>query len=241
METLYVLPDRTIYPVISDLAQKFRCVPVEPHEVSGLTGAVLASPRAVEAMVQLRAKRARLIFVVVADETQLAAMRPEVVNATHAFVSPSAPTVVVRRAVEVALAAVRELEETDHRIARLGEQTRVTHELNRIGVALSSERNTETLLELVVSASRELTRSDAASLYLVEGPDGGERTMRFRFAQNQSIQAPFKEFTMPVSERSIAGFVAITGEPLVLDDVYDLPPGSPFEFNSAFDTMLSRC
>lgn len=237
METLYVLPDRSIEPVITDLASKFTCVPVGPGEIASLTGAVLASPRALDTVLMMRAKHRRLIFVVVATETEQGAMKPEIVEAAHAFVSPTAPAVVVRRAVEVALSAVRELEANDRAIEALEAQSRVMHELNHIGVALSSERNTETLLELVVSASREITRSDAASLYLVEGTEKTGRRLRFRFAQNQSVRASFEEFTMPVSEQSIAGFVAVTGEPLVLDDVYDLPPGVPFEFNRAFDTM----
>ena len=40
--------------------------------------------------------------------------------------------------------------------------------LNKIGVALSTERNTDALLELILSKSREITSADAGSLYLVE-------------------------------------------------------------------------
>ena len=42
------------------------------------------------------------------------------------------------------------------------------HELNKIGVALSAERDINKLLELILAKSREITAADAGSLYLVE-------------------------------------------------------------------------
>ncbi len=41
-------------------------------------------------------------------------------------------------------------------------------ELNNIGAALSAERDTNKLFELILQKSREITRSDAGSLYLVD-------------------------------------------------------------------------
>jgi HD-GYP domain-containing protein (c-di-GMP phosphodiesterase class II) len=40
---------------------------------------------------------------------------------------------------------------------------------------------------------------------------------------------------MPIDRRSIAGCVADTGEVLHLEDVYELPPDSPFQFNRRWD------
>ena len=41
--------------------------------------------------------------------------------------------------------------------------------------------------------------------------------------------------TLPVDNHSLAGYVALTGKPLMIDDVYHLPAGMPFTFNDAFD------
>ncbi|MBI2957179.1 MAG: GAF domain-containing protein [Acidobacteria bacterium] len=108
-------------------------------------------------------------------------------------------------------------------------------ELNRIGVALSAERDTQKLLELILRASRQITRADAGSLYLVEEVSETEKRLRFKLTQNDSIEVGFTEFTMAIDRRSIAGYVADTGEVLHLEDAYELPPEAPFGFNRRFD------
>ncbi|MDT8368424.1 MAG: HD domain-containing phosphohydrolase [Longimicrobiales bacterium] len=113
-------------------------------------------------------------------------------------------------------------------------------ELNKIGMALMSERDPERLLGMILTQARRLTSSDAGSLYLVEANDrdagGGEPCLHFLRAQNDSIpDLPDPNFTLPISETSIAGFVASTAETLVIDDVYDLPVDTPYAFNPSFD------
>jgi len=122
-------------------------------------------------------------------------------------------------------AAERTCELLQHQIA----------ELNRIGIALSAERDTQKLLELILRASREITSADAGSLYLVEEVAETEKRLRFKLTQNDSIEVGFTEFTMPINRRSIAGYVADTGEVLHLEDAYEIPPESPFGFNRRFD------
>ena len=97
-------------------------------------------------------------------------------------------------------------------------------ELNQIGIALSTQRDTESLLDLILRKSREITTSDAGSLYLVEETEQGEKRLRFKLTQNDSLKVPFAEFTMPINASSIAGYVALTGESLHLEDVYQIPP-----------------
>jgi HD-GYP domain-containing protein (c-di-GMP phosphodiesterase class II) len=112
-------------------------------------------------------------------------------------------------------------------------------ELNKIGVALSAEREINKLLELILSKSREITAADAGSLYLVErakpGDGNGDR-LRFKLPQNDSVPvADFEEYTIPLDETSIAGYVALTGEPVNVDDAYCLPEGSPYRISRAWD------
>ncbi len=110
------------------------------------------------------------------------------------------------------------------------------HELNRVGMALMSERDPDRLLDLILSRARALTESDAGSLYLkVEGEDGAQR-LHFRLAQNDTLpDLPTPDFTLPIDRSSLAGYAASTGEPLVLDDAYRIPEDRSYSFNTAFD------
>jgi HD-GYP domain-containing protein (c-di-GMP phosphodiesterase class II) len=113
--------------------------------------------------------------------------------------------------------------------------TRQLEELNRIGAALSAERDMNRLLELILKKAREITGSDAGSLYIVEKSDEENRHLRFTYAQNDSVSWPFRESVLELSERSIAGSVALTGRAINLADVYSLLPSSPYSFNRGFD------
>ncbi len=118
--------------------------------------------------------------------------------------------------------------------ARLFESEERISALNRIGIALSAERDIEKLLEKILTESRRFSRSEAGSLYLLEDDAGGRR-LRFKLAQNDAVEFRFVERTVPVDETSLAGYVALRGEPLVLTDAYALPPGVPYRHNDLFD------
>ncbi|HWP77765.1 MAG TPA: HD domain-containing phosphohydrolase [Methylomirabilota bacterium] len=128
----------------------------------------------------------------------------------------------------------------DHARARREADTtrREMEQLNQIGVSLSAERDTDALLTLILSKAREITRSDAGSVYLVEESPDGPARLRFKLAQNDSVLVPFTEFTLPIDAASVAGHVALTSSILQLDDAYVLPPGSPFKINREFDERV---
>jgi HD-GYP domain-containing protein (c-di-GMP phosphodiesterase class II) len=115
-------------------------------------------------------------------------------------------------------------------------RTKELGELTRIGMALSTERDLNTLLEMILSQARALTDADAGSLYLVETAEDGTKRLRFKLAQNRSRpEIPFVDFTIPISKASIAGYVASTSAPLVLDDAYELPPNVEYSINRSID------
>jgi len=128
----------------------------------------------------------------------------------------------------------------DHALARreAAANRRELHELNQIGVSLSAERDTDALLTLILSKAREITQSDAGSIYVVEDAADGTARLRFKLAQNDSVRVPFTEFTLPIDDASVAGHVALTGEVLQLDDAYVLPAGSRFRINRDFDERV---
>src|SRR5947199_8279724 len=55
-------------------------------------------------------------------------------------------------------------------------------------------------------------------------------------AQIDSIDVgSFEEKILPITRKSLAGYVAMTGETLVIDDAYNLPPDAEYSINTSFD------
>jgi HD-GYP domain-containing protein (c-di-GMP phosphodiesterase class II) len=118
------------------------------------------------------------------------------------------------------------------------ERHRQLRELTNVGVALSTERDLLTLLEMILSQSRRITTSDAGSLYLIERGEHGESdgVLRFKLSQNHTLpNLPLTELAVPIDHTSLAGYAAATGEPLVIADVYLLPDDVPYKQNRSFD------
>lgn len=113
-------------------------------------------------------------------------------------------------------------------------------EFIEIARAMANEREIDKLLALILEKSRFITSADAGSIYVVEGddPEIARRTLHFKFAQNDSVSFDASEFTLPITTQSIAGYVALTNEPLNIGDVYRLPPDAPYGFDRSFDEKL---
>ena len=118
---------------------------------------------------------------------------------------------------------------------QLTDRTRELREVSEVGIALSAERDHSVLLTTILSKARELSRSDAGSLYLLDELDG-QKVLRWKLAQNDSIDVmSFEEKVLPITRRSLAGYVALTGETLIIDDAYHLPPDAEYTINRSFD------
>ncbi|MBE9165276.1 MULTISPECIES: HD family phosphohydrolase [Microcoleaceae] len=119
------------------------------------------------------------------------------------------------------------------------ERTELIEKLLDIGAALSSAQDLGGLLNLILSKSREITSSDAGSVYLVDRSDEKPKLL-FKVAQNASKPSlSFKEFALPLTDKSLAGYVAITGQSLNLSDAYDLPPAVPYQLDTSFDRDIN--
>jgi HD-GYP domain-containing protein (c-di-GMP phosphodiesterase class II) len=158
------------------------------------------------------------------------------------YVAGDAPVGAARVAIQGGLRHAAALV-ASHRAERKGGRSADDlEELTRIGVALSTERDLLTLLETILTQARRLSSADAGSLYLVEratpdGPAGGQ--LRFKLAQNFTLpELPFRESVMTIDHTSLAGYVASTGRPLLIPDVYLLPPDVPYAFNRSFDEKV---
>jgi HD-GYP domain-containing protein (c-di-GMP phosphodiesterase class II) len=111
------------------------------------------------------------------------------------------------------------------------DQTFRIKRLCQIGVALSAERDLNTLLEMILTEARHFTNADAGTLYLV---DHENRLLRFEILQNdtlreQLIGAGALAHDLPPIALEIAGkpnhnnvssHVALTGKTVNIPDVY---------------------
>jgi HD-GYP domain-containing protein (c-di-GMP phosphodiesterase class II) len=110
-------------------------------------------------------------------------------------------------------------------------------ELIHIARAMTTVRDVDKLLGVILEKSRFVTGADAGSVYIVEPHhgDASRPVLRFKLTQNESVTFDSREFTMPLSDRSIAGAAALQKRTLNIHDVYDLPPGSTFHFDPSID------
>ncbi len=155
------------------------------------------------------------------------------------------------KALSLALMNARQFLLTKTELNRLKQtlqlQNQELRELYDIGIALSAERDYDTLLQMILLRSRQITHADAGSLYLVEPrPDIAEdesdffanKQLRFKLAHNDSVKISFQETVMPIEKKSVAGFVALSGQYLNIPDVYDLSQHSKFKHNRSFDEAI---
>src|SRR5690349_21665455 len=87
-----------------------------------------------------------------------------------------------------------------------------------ISRALNSTFNIDTLLEQIVTAASELTRTEAASILLLDKRNG---TLRFEASIDVS-GVNLSSIEVPL-DNSIAGWVVTNGEPLLIADVSTEP------------------
>jgi HD-GYP domain-containing protein (c-di-GMP phosphodiesterase class II) len=109
-------------------------------------------------------------------------------------------------------------------------------ELQNIGIALSTEKDIDLLLQTIVRLCMDVTRSDAGAIYLVEKDMEGEgQHLRFVLNQNDSLHIDSVPFTIPWNKKSLAGYVAITKQILNIADSYEIPEECEYSHSKKFD------
>jgi HD-GYP domain-containing protein (c-di-GMP phosphodiesterase class II) len=126
---------------------------------------------------------------------------------------------------------VRQLEEQARR------QHRQFEELNRIGTALSAERDIGKLQEFILLTMRQLTNADGASLWLKTVGEDGQAKLFLASSQNNSIDNTYQAFKVPVDEKSVVGYTVTVGTSQIYDDAYHPPPGKP-QGGKGFDAQF---
>ncbi|MDH5671374.1 MAG: GAF domain-containing protein [Myxococcales bacterium] len=111
--------------------------------------------------------------------------------------------------------------------------------LIEIARAITRERDIDRLLDLILDKSRLVTGADAGSIYVVEerDADGRPLSLRFKHAQNASMDYDATDFVVPVDTESIVGTAVLRREAINVRDAYvlDADESIPFGFDESFD------
>lgn len=107
-----------------------------------------------------------------------------------------------------------------------------------IGNMMTRIKNTDILMEKILTESRKLVHADAGSFYTCD-----ENNLNFTYSQNDTFQKKlgpnkkliYNTFTMPINLNSLSGYVALKKEILNIEDVYQLAQDLPYRFNPEID------
>jgi response regulator RpfG family c-di-GMP phosphodiesterase len=118
---------------------------------------------------------------------------------------------------------------------------RDTLKLFRTIETLYTIKDLDSLLENVLTEARRFVDADAGTVYLAS-----KGFLYFSFVQNDTL---FKGETkdryistdnaLPIDKKSLAGYVAKTGEPILIDDVYHIQSDISVAFNPSFDKQMN--
>lgn len=110
--------------------------------------------------------------------------------------------------------------------------------LTLLGVELNQIQDLDILMERVLTRARHFANADAGSIYIMHGD-----YLHFTYTQNDTLQQRMSEgekliysiFRIPIDKYSIAGYAALTGKALNIEDVYRIDSTKPYQFSKQFD------
>jgi len=110
----------------------------------------------------------------------------------------------------------------------------------QIDSELNQIQDLDLLLERILLEARKVVHADAGSIYVKEAD-----RLIIKYAQNDTKQKElppgqkliYSVFTVPISEKTISGYCALTGSLVNVPDVYAIPEGTPYSFNTSFDRI----
>ncbi len=108
----------------------------------------------------------------------------------------------------------------------------------QIDSELNQIQDVDILLERILLEARKMLNAEAGTIYKRDGDH-----LHFSYTQNSlkekglpaGQKLPYNSFTVHIDEKSISGYVAMTGQLLNLPDVYNLPEDLPFSYNKSYD------
>jgi HD-GYP domain-containing protein (c-di-GMP phosphodiesterase class II) len=115
-----------------------------------------------------------------------------------------------------------------------------------IDFELRKIQDLDLLLERILFEARRVVHADAGSIYVKQTVEENGETidkLYFKYSQNDTIHSSlppgqkliYSTFSMPINEKSVSGYSALTGKIINVPDMYNLPKDVPYSFNSTFD------
>lgn len=113
-----------------------------------------------------------------------------------------------------------------------------------IGIALSAEKELTGILDLILKKAVETTEADAASIFLTENIKidsiGNSQkkyfqVLRFHRSTDRRSGSKIQNKVFDIDDKSIAGYVASTGNVVRIEDCYNLKDGLTYSFNPNVD------
>lgn len=116
--------------------------------------------------------------------------------------------------------------------------TNVFKRLVDVTEELSHITDIDSLLDRILYEARKFTNADAGSIYLIEG-----NKLKFSYVQNDSLfqgdhiynKYLYSNHEIDIDDKSIAGYVAYAGNPVIIKDAYEISKKVPYSFNVSFD------
>ena len=197
-------------------AQPFHLYVLDPEGLSGLVASGLHAEQLTD---PARVEQPALVLLKPGQQG------PEHVAAIE--ITPDASPDAVREIVRVAIENVALKQQLSRLEAEAHRRHRQFRELNRIGIALSAEKDIERLQSFILTTMRQLTHADGASLWLKMDEEGTPKLF-LASSQNHSIDNDtYSAFTVPVDDRSVVGYTVTMGSSQIYDDAYNPPAGKP--------------
>ena len=98
-------------------------------------------------------------------------------------------------------------------------------------VEMQPRQSVRQLMDKVLLKSRLMTDAEAGSIFIVRHK-GQQRWLEPISLQNDAVRIKGRDFIVPITTSTIAGFVASSGEVVRIDDVYEIPPDRPYSFTA---------
>jgi len=118
----------------------------------------------------------------------------------------------------------------------------------KIDSELQQIQDMDILLERILLEARKVVHADAGSIYVKETvEEEGKKVekLAIRYSQNDTMQKElppgqkliYSVFSIPINEKSISGYCALTQQLVNVPDAYDLPSGVPYSFGKQYDQI----
>jgi len=113
---------------------------------------------------------------------------------------------------------------------------RLIKRLNKIGITISREKNVDTILEMILNESIDITNSDGGTLYIVKEFEG-QTYLVITLAKNYSVDFNYIGYKIPIDNQSIVGYVAQNGIPVTINNIQNIQNSHLQQFK-LFDQAL---